>query len=316
MTFQLGRAQTLRRAGQISGALGILTQIDTAALTTNLECAIYYSELAECRLARGEIATARSLQVALAPLLLDKDLPGALACVSWGEVCAAVGDHDGALAHFEAAGEIAGADSTIAWWAGAAMALARTQRVREAAEVARTARVRAQAAGSAYHVALAMRTSAAVDSGIDRHSLLRDARRVIGDIPAARLAAQIDTDLAALLLLTSDEAHGVEAIMLLRSAEEYALSEQLRPLASRVARLIERAGESPGPMLTQIAATSTLTRAETRVASLAAVGLSNREIAAHLSVSVKAIEGHLSNVYRKLSITSRKGLATSIGVPA
>jgi DNA-binding CsgD family transcriptional regulator len=33
-------------------------------------------------------------------------------------------------------------------------------------------------------------------------------------------------------------------------------------------------------------------------------------------VSVKAIEWHLSNVYRKLEIRSRKALAPSIGAPA
>ncbi len=56
-----------------------------------------------------------------------------------------------------------------------------------------------------------------------------------------------------------------------------------------------------------------LTSSQHRVARLAADGLTNREIARELMVTVKAIEWHLSHVYRKLGIRSRTGLATSLG---
>jgi DNA-binding CsgD family transcriptional regulator len=52
-----------------------------------------------------------------------------------------------------------------------------------------------------------------------------------------------------------------------------------------------------------------LTEAETRVARLAASGLSNREIARTLSMSVRTVEGHLSHVYAKLELRSRTELA-------
>jgi DNA-binding CsgD family transcriptional regulator len=51
-----------------------------------------------------------------------------------------------------------------------------------------------------------------------------------------------------------------------------------------------------------------LTASERRVADLAAEGLTNRQIAQSLFVTVKAIEGHLANAYGKLDISSRKGL--------
>ncbi len=51
-----------------------------------------------------------------------------------------------------------------------------------------------------------------------------------------------------------------------------------------------------------------LTTSERSVAELAAKGMSNREVAAALSVSPKTVEASLSRVYRKLGITSRAEL--------
>jgi DNA-binding NarL/FixJ family response regulator len=50
------------------------------------------------------------------------------------------------------------------------------------------------------------------------------------------------------------------------------------------------------------------------VAQLAAEGRTNREIAAQRFVSVKAVEFHLANAYRKLEITSRSQLASAMSV--
>jgi DNA-binding CsgD family transcriptional regulator len=52
-----------------------------------------------------------------------------------------------------------------------------------------------------------------------------------------------------------------------------------------------------------------LSRAEMAVARLVASGLTNREVAAELFVSVKTVEYHLRNSYIKLDITSRRQLA-------
>ena len=51
-----------------------------------------------------------------------------------------------------------------------------------------------------------------------------------------------------------------------------------------------------------------LTPSELRIACMAAEGMKNREIAQELFVSVKAVEYHLANTYRKLGIGGRAGL--------
>jgi DNA-binding CsgD family transcriptional regulator len=52
------------------------------------------------------------------------------------------------------------------------------------------------------------------------------------------------------------------------------------------------------------------------VAALAGEGLTNREIAQRLFVSVKAVQWHLRNVYRKLDIASRGELPAALGLGA
>jgi DNA-binding CsgD family transcriptional regulator len=52
-----------------------------------------------------------------------------------------------------------------------------------------------------------------------------------------------------------------------------------------------------------------LTPSERRVADHAAAGATNPEVAQALFVTVKTVEMHLSNVFRKLDITSRQELA-------
>jgi DNA-binding NarL/FixJ family response regulator len=55
--------------------------------------------------------------------------------------------------------------------------------------------------------------------------------------------------------------------------------------------------------------TNSLTPSERRIADMAAAGSSNAQIAQALFVTVKTIEMHLSNAYRKLAITNRTQLA-------
>jgi DNA-binding NarL/FixJ family response regulator len=58
-----------------------------------------------------------------------------------------------------------------------------------------------------------------------------------------------------------------------------------------------------------------LSPSEQAVAELVASGLSNKEVAARLFVSVYTVEAHLSSVYAKLGIRSRTQLAARLTDP-
>lgn len=303
------------RAGELTAALADLDDARQAWLQLDdLDRAALLTTTIDCRLARGELTPAVTDGEALGVLLDSPGLTGATAHFGRGELSAAIGEPDLAAGHYARAGRLTETDDRpdlLPWRAAAALAEVRSGRRAEAIVLAREHVAVARSMGAAYATALGLRTLATVDVSTDRSSALREARSLLVAAPAARLAAQIDTDLAGLLLLSGRPEQTAEALRLLRSAEEYAGREELWPLQSRIRRLLDRMGEPARPVLGE--ALAALTASERRVARLAADGLTNREIALQLVVTVKAVEWHLSHVYRKLGIRSRAALAASLG---
>lgn len=70
----------------------------------------------------------------------------------------------------------------------------------------------------------------------------------------------------------------------------------------------ELAASGAAPRTTDFEGMDSLTPSERRVAGLAIEGMTNREIAQSLFVTPKTVEVHLSNVYKKLNVKSRKDL--------
>jgi len=316
----LVRGCELVRAGLVTDALDELEALRSSGAlpADDLSTVVLIATLLDARLARGELTEALALGVELTPYLDSPGRAAALAHHARGDLSTAVGEHELAAAHFENAGlrtTTATEDpELVPWRAGAALATARLGRCPEAAALAHAHHDVALAHGSPYALAQALRTLASTDVGHQRIALLRRARQLLADGGAARLAAQVDTDLAGLLLLTSGPLAEAEALVLLRRAEEFAGRRELWPLQARVRRLLERLGAPPRRV--QREALAALTAAELRVARLAADGLTNRAVAQRLEVSVKAVEWHLSHVYRKLGIRGRTGLAAALGAPA
>ncbi len=82
-------------------------------------------------------------------------------------------------------------------------------------------------------------------------------------------------------------------------------------LAETARQELLAAGARPRrPLLTGL---DSLTPSERRVAEMAASGQSNRQIAQSLFLTVRTIEMHLSNAYRKLAIGSREELSAALG---
>lgn len=302
------------RAGRIREGLELLTDLRPyAGNLTPADRALLLASLVDCRLARGDLAEAMVLGDDLSPLLVAGPHPAAIAHQAKGELAGALGDPELALAHFLAVGQLLpDIDPDVApWRSAAAVAQLRAGDPRAAAELARRHLEVAEADGRPHVIAQALRILAVVDVGAARIDTLCAARALLSDGIADRLAAQIDIDLAGLLLLSPHAAEGIDALALLRSAEIPAGRQELWPLQGRIRRLLELLGETPRRINSEAAAV--LTASERRVARLAIAGLSNRQVSVELGVSVKAVEWHLSHVYRKLAITSRSQLAGTLG---
>jgi DNA-binding CsgD family transcriptional regulator len=83
-------------------------------------------------------------------------------------------------------------------------------------------------------------------------------------------------------------------------------------LADRAHAELVAAGARPRRDRRLLSGRESLTASEDRIAALAADGLTNREIARRQFVTVKAVEWHLRNVYRKLDISSRDELSGAL----
>ena len=83
--------------------------------------------------------------------------------------------------------------------------------------------------------------------------------------------------------------------------------------AATANRLAAACGGASTPALRQSAQPLPLTAREREIANLVAAGLSNRQIADRLTVSIRTVEGHLYRACMKLDVTDREALAALMG---
>jgi ATP/maltotriose-dependent transcriptional regulator MalT len=142
---------------------------------------------------------------------------------------------------------------------------------------------------------------------VDAEELLREALDLTepDHLRLTRERAHAASRLAARLLDSDPVGGRAEAAELAKFAYGRAIAEGLAPLADSCAALLVRCGVAADPDNDPLA---DLSPAERRVVELVLSGMTNREVAGELFVTVKAVEFQLSSVYRKLGIRSRRDL--------
>jgi DNA-binding CsgD family transcriptional regulator len=197
----------------------------------------------------------------------------------------------------------------LALWAAMDLveAAAHTERPAEAAAHAAAMR-EAGIAALSPRLALLTRGSAAIAAPKDR------ATELFEEALATPGVGQWPFDLARVRLAFGEHLRRTGAIAEARTQLAAALQafESLgaRPWASRAGNELQARGPAAPPA--EGAASSSLTPQQLEIATLAATGLSNKEIGDRLYLSHRTVGAHLYRIYPKLGINSRAGLADAL----
>jgi DNA-binding CsgD family transcriptional regulator len=250
---------------------------------------------------------------ALAPFLEDLDtvaphFAGYLLHAR-GRLHAARGDFESALQDQLEAGRRLATDNPaiITWRSEAAVAAAQLGRRRTAIELADEELERAERFGAPRTLGIALRAKGVATGGVEGRELLQRAVQALEGSTAILERVRALTELGAAHRMEGDDE---QAKAVLRQALDRADRTGARLIAARARAELVKAGARP--RRAQITGAAALTPAERRTAELAARGLTNREIAETLFVTLKTVEWHLGRAYGKLRITGRPELADAL----
>jgi DNA-binding NarL/FixJ family response regulator len=103
------------------------------------------------------------------------------------------------------------------------------------------------------------------------------------------------------------------AMALLRKAVQLVEAGEIWVGRRVMLRLIEELSDLRAHERADLAPGDRLTSREREVATLVARGASNKQIAHGLTISIKTVKAHLTNIFKKLGLTTRLQLALSMG---
>ncbi|MET8506293.1 AAA family ATPase [Streptomyces sp. NPDC004787] len=193
--------------------------------------------------------------------------------------------------------------AVVPWKTEAALCLHMLQRDEEALRYATEELAAARVWGAPYALGRALRITGLLTPGPAALRLLQEAVEVLRPSTARLEYAKALLDLGAALRRRNQR---VQARDHLAAAFKAAHALGAAPVLAQVTAELQSAGYSKSEIADT--AGSQLTASEERIARLASQGCTNREIAQQLFVTTKTVEGHLSSVYRKLSISRREEL--------
>ncbi|MET9974382.1 helix-turn-helix transcriptional regulator [Streptomyces microflavus] len=202
------------------------------------------------------------------------------------------------------------------WWYPSAIceylsdsvrALVRSGEPAAAAELALGELERARAFGAARPLAVALRTYGELKGGAEGLVLVEEAHRLLDGLPDSVERARTLVALGSVLRRAGQRS---AARRRLDAGRELAQKVGATELEAEARSELRLAGARP--TRSGSSASVPLTPAEERVAQRAATGLSNREIAQALFVTVKTVEWHLSQTYAKLGIAKRSELSDAL----
>ena len=200
--------------------------------------------------------------------------------------------------------------TTAPWRSDAALAQLALGARAEARALAAEEVALAKAFSAPRALGVALRAAGLAEDGKRGIELLRQAVNVLEGSAARLEHARAMADLGAALRRTG---HRAESREILRPALDVAHRCGALSLTERTRTELIASGGRPRRLV--LTGLDSLTPSERRVAQLAAAGLSNRDIAQHLFVTTRTVEGHLTHAYQKLEITSREQLAAALATP-
>jgi DNA-binding CsgD family transcriptional regulator len=197
--------------------------------------------------------------------------------------------------------------ASLPWRSDAALALLALDRADEAQALAAEELELARGFGARHPVGTALRVVGLVEGGEAGRARLAEAVEVLESSPAKLARAHALVDLGAALRRGNERAAARDP---LRAGLDLAHRCGATGLEERAVQELETAGARPRRRV--ISGVDALTPSERRVAEMAAQGLSNRDIAQALFLSVRTIENQLRQVYLKLDVAGRRELPEAL----
>jgi DNA-binding CsgD family transcriptional regulator len=259
---------------------------------------------------RGELAeAARELEVSGMAVEVPDQMSSTPILYCRAMVALGEGKHERALEDLMEIGrrEARSETSYFLWDSDAALVHAALGERDEAVRLAEQGLERARRWGTPGSVGHATRALGLVTGGDDGIEMLRAAVALLEESQAGLEYMRALTDLGSALRRAGRRADAREP---LRKALELARRSGALAIAGRAHEELEATGEKLGPLIA--VGVESLTPSERRIARLAADGLTNREIAQTLFLSVKTVESHLRGAYRKLDVSSRDELPRAL----